>query len=397
MVYTPENPEAPATDETLHKDISPETEVIKTHIWEPYSWYKKFLGIRREEKVNAGFIAETEKPKLKEKISVWIRGNFFIPDARKFWIRPSIRFLKTYLKEHPVDAIVTTGPPHSMHLIALGLKKHFSIPWVADFRDPWSEIDFYEQLYLTPMADRKHKRQELKVLKGADRVVAVGEIRAKDLEAIGGRPVDVITNGYDEADFVSSEILADEKFTIVHVGALNRDRNHPIFWKVLGELVREDPAFADALEVRLVGKVDYSVNDQIQLMQLEKFVSRIEYLPHNQIAGVMKAAQLLYLPINNTPKPNSIIPGKIFEYLASGRPILGTGPVKGDSAAILEKAKAGLMVDFEDEGTLKEALLKYFSQFGSREQVSYQAPEEYSRRKLTQRMVEIFNEIAQKE
>jgi len=397
VVYTPENPEAPAMDETLYKDISPETEVIKTYIWEPYSWYKKFLGIRKEEKVNAGFISEREKPKFKEKVSVWIRGNFFIPDARKFWIRPSIRYLRKYLKEHPVDVIVTTGPPHSMHLIALGLKKHFSIPWVADFRDPWSEIDFYDQLLLMPMADRKHKRQELKVLKGADRVVAVGEIRAKDLEAIGSVPVDVITNGYDEADFSSTEVEADEKFTMVHVGAMNRDRNHPIFWKVLGELVRENASFATALEVRLVGKVDYSVNQLIELHQLESYVQRIEYLPHNQIAGVLKAAQVLYLPINNTPKPNSIIPGKIFEYLASGRPVLGTGPVEGDSAAILNKTKSGIMVDFEDEGKLKEVILDYFSQFETQEQVIYQAPEEYSRTKLTARMVDIFNEIAQKE
>jgi len=384
-------------DETLVKDISPETEVVKNYIWEPYNWYKKFLGIRKEEKVNAGFIAESEKPKLKEKISVWVRGNFFIPDARKFWVKPSIRFLKRYLKEHPVDMIVTTGPPHSMHLIALGLKKHFSIPWVADFRDPWSEIDFYEQLYLTPLADKKHKRQELKVLTKADRVVAVGAIRAKDLEAISGRDVEVITNGYDETDFSKGNEAIDDKFTIVHVGAMNRDRNHPLFWKVLGDLVKENSSFSDALEVRLVGKVDYSVHHLIEKNQLENHVVKIEYLPHDQIAGVLKSAHLLYLPINNTPKPNSIIPGKIFEYLASGRPVLGTGPVGGDSAAILKKTKSGIMVDFEDEVSLKKVVLDYFSEYGKQEQVPYQAPPEYSRRNLTARMVDIFNQILQEE
>lgn len=393
MVYTPENPEAPAQDETLYKDISPETEVLKNYIWEPYSWYKKFLGIKKEEKVNAGFISESEKPKFKEKLSVWIRGNFFIPDARKFWVRPSIHFLKHYLKEHPVDVIVTTGPPHSMHLIALGLKKHFSIPWVADFRDPWSEIDFYEQLYLTPLADKKHKRQELKVLTKADRVVAVGEIRAKDLEAIAGRSVDVITNGYDETDFSSGAEVLDEKFSIVHVGAMNRDRNHPVFWKVLGDLVKENEPFSEALEVRLVGKVDYSVIHQIEQNRLKDHVVKIEYLPHDQIAGVLKSAQLLYLPINNTPKPNSIIPGKIFEYLASGRPILGTGPPGGDSAALLKKTSSGTMVDFEDQGLLKEVILDFFSQYGKNETINNPAPEEYSRRYLTARMVEIFKEL----
>ena len=109
-------------------------------------------------------LSENEKPEKKEGISVWIRGNFFIPDARRFWIKPSVRFLRKYLQENPVDAIISTGPPHSMHLIAWRLKKHFNIPWIADFRDPWTEIDFYNQLRLTRRSDQKHKTQEKAVL-----------------------------------------------------------------------------------------------------------------------------------------------------------------------------------------------------------------------------------------
>ena len=231
------------------------------------------------------------------------------------------------------------------------------------------------------------------MLTRADRVVAVGEIRAKDLEAIGGRPVDVITNGYDETDFSEKNTASRDKFTIVHVGAMNRDRNHPAFWKVLGELLIENDTFSNKLEVQLVGKVDYSVNALIEKHRLEKYVVKIEYLPHDQISGVLKSASLLYLPINNTPKPNSIIPGKIFEYLASGRPVLGTGPVHGDSAAILRKTKSGIMVDFEDEESLKKALLDFLSQYERNEQLEYQAPEEYSRRHLAARMAAIFSQL----
>lgn len=395
VIYTPENPEAPATDDTLFKDISPETEVIKTRIWEPYSWYKKFLGIRKEEKVNAGFIAEQEKPKLKEKVSVWIRGNFFIPDARKYWIRPSIRFLRNYLKEHPVDVIVTTGPPHSMHLIALGLKTHFSTPWVADFRDPWSEIDFYEQLYLTRLADRKHKRLELKVLKGADRVVAVGDIRAKDLEAIGGRPVDVITNGFDEADFRPDAVEADKKFTIVHVGALNRDRNHESFWQAAGNLIQQDQHFAADLEIRLIGKTDYSVDRYVSRYGLEKVVTKIEYLTHDRIAAVLQSAHLLYLPINNTPRPESIIPGKLFEYLASGRPILGTGPQTGDSAAILKKTGSGTMVGFQDAQGVEHAIRSHYEAYRNKQWEMTPSPGAYSRKHLTGNLAKLLNSMNQ--
>ncbi|MBE9481851.1 MAG: glycosyl transferase family 1, partial [Bacteroidetes bacterium] len=138
IVYTPENPEAPDIDNSLEKDIPDNLTVIKRKIWEPYTAYKKFIGQEKEQKINAGFLSENKKPKLSENISVWIRGNFFIPDARKFWIKPSVKFLTNYLKNNPVDAMISSGPPHSMHMIALGLKQRLGIPWLADFRDPWT-------------------------------------------------------------------------------------------------------------------------------------------------------------------------------------------------------------------------------------------------------------------
>ena len=173
IVYTPENPEAPATDESLLKDIPDNLTVLRTRIWEPYSLYKNFIGQKKGETINAGFLSEKKKPGIAEKISVWIRGNWFIPDARKFWIKPSIIFLSQYLKNNPVHAVVSTGPPHSMHLIALGLKKQLHLPWLADFRDPWTNIDFYDKLMLTKFSNEKHKRMELEVLKNADKVVVV--------------------------------------------------------------------------------------------------------------------------------------------------------------------------------------------------------------------------------
>ncbi|MBK9488199.1 MAG: hypothetical protein IPO07_04910 [Haliscomenobacter sp.] len=160
VVYTPENGETAAFDESLAKEVAPALQVVKTPIWEPYQLYKQFLGRKKEEKIYSGFINEGKKESLAQKVSVFIRGNFFIPDARMFWIKPSIKYLTKYLKEHPVDAIVSTGPPHSMHLIAEGVHKATGIPWVADFRDPWTNIDFYKDLRLTSWADARHKALE---------------------------------------------------------------------------------------------------------------------------------------------------------------------------------------------------------------------------------------------
>jgi hypothetical protein len=187
IVYTPENPEAPATDTSLLKDIPANITVIKQPIWEPYNLYKGFIGQKKEEKINAGFLSEKKKPGLAEKIAVWIRGNWFIPDARRFWIKPSVKFLSEHLRGNPVDVIVSTGPPHSMHLIALKLKKKLNIPWLADFRDPWTTIDFYDKLMLTKSSDKKHKGLELEVLKNADKVVTVSWNWSKDFKKILNR------------------------------------------------------------------------------------------------------------------------------------------------------------------------------------------------------------------
>jgi glycosyltransferase involved in cell wall biosynthesis len=320
VIYTPENPEVPALDPSLEKDIPEVCEVIRTPITEPYSIYKRFTGRGKEEKVNAGFLDEGRKPGLKDKIAVWIRGNFFIPDARKFWIRPSVKFLVKYLKENPVDVIVSTGPPHSMHLIALGLKQKLDIPWIADFRDPWTGIDFYNQLMLTRYADGKHHRLERTVLQKADRVVTVGWESARQLKAIGGRDVDVITNGFDEDDIGipdNGEKKHNDKFVIRHIGAINRDRNHENFWRAVKKL-KDDKTFKQRLVVELVGKSDASVRESVKKYGLSDTVSFISYVPHSETGILLRTADLLYLPINNTPNAKAILTGKIFEYIASG-------------------------------------------------------------------------------
>ena len=204
VVYTAENPEIPVVDTSLEKEIPEGITVLKIPIWEPYSIYKKFIGRKKEDKINASFLSETKKAGLTEKISVWIRGNFFIPDARRFWIKPSIKFLETYLSENKIDYVISSGPPHSMHLIALGLKRKFPLlKWLADFRDPWTNIDFYEKLMLTPMADKKHHRLELSVIKSADCVLSIGSSMSEEFKemykASGGinfSKFKVITNGF---------------------------------------------------------------------------------------------------------------------------------------------------------------------------------------------------------
>ena len=394
IVYTPENPEAPAIDNSLQKDVPKNITILKTKIWEPYNLYKSFIGQKKSDKINAGFLSEKKKPGLAEKISVWIRGNWFIPDARKFWIKPSVNFLSDYLKKNQVDAIVSTGPPHSMHLIALGIKKKLNIPWLADFRDPWTNIDFYDKLKLSKSSDAKHKKLELEVLKNADKVVAVSWHWAKDFQKIHNREVEVITNGFDEDDFHFEDMKPDEKFSISHIGAMNKDRNPHQFWKALSELLNENPVLKNDLKIRLIGKNDITVIQSIEENNLSEFTETISYLPHNEVLKQICTSQLLLLPLNDTPNILGIIPGKIFEYLAARRPVFTIGNPEGDSARIIRETNAGITCDFNEKEKMKTELNRFYELYKNKNlKVSSSDFAKHSRKTKTAEMAAVLSSL----
>ncbi len=349
IVYTPSNPETPETDASLMDEIPETVSVIRRPIWEPYGLYKRLSGRKKTETIQPGFLQEAGKPSPTDHLATWIRGNLFIPDARRFWIGPSIRFLTRWLRENPVDAIVSTGPPHSMHLIALGIKKRLNLPWLADFRDPWTQIDFYHHLKLLPWADKKHHRLEKKVMEKADRIVTVSQGCARGLSSIAQRVVEVIPNGYDPPDFNFTKPESSAGFVITHMGAMNADRNPQVLWKVLAKMVHNNPTFGKALQIHLIGKSDYSVKESLQKFGLERNTQFTPYLPHQKALRQASRAHVLLLPLNNTPNAEGITPGKLYEYLGLGAPILCIGPPKGDASNILNETGSGYTIDFNDE------------------------------------------------
>lgn len=394
VIYTADGAEYPVEDPSLEKDVAPEAEVIRRPIVEPYTFYKKFLGIKKGEKVKAGFINEgTKKNGWKESLSVWLRGNFFIPDARCWWVKPSVKYLTGYLKEHPVDAMISTGPPHSMHLIAKALHKKFNIPWVTDFRDPWTDIDFYKDLKLTRCADRKHHRLENQVLTEATKVVTVGWDCAKGLENHGAKDVVVITNGYDGFDIFNEKYQKTSRFTMSHIGIIGANRNPETFWQAISDIVETNGRAS--LQIRLIGQVDNSVIESIKRNKIEKFVEIIPYIPHNQVIEEQQKSDVLLLFVNNTQNAKGILTGKLFEYLASGRPILCIGPEDGDSARIMNETRTGVTIDFNDKEKMKSVILDLMAKYQDNQLVTKQnkAVEKYSRRNLTKEFVKILNDI----
>jgi glycosyltransferase involved in cell wall biosynthesis len=394
VVYTAENGEYAELDPENAKDIPQGITIMKHPIWEPYDLYKRFIGQKKTEKVNVGFLTEKKKPGFAEYVSVWIRGNFFIPDARRFWVKPSIKFLSAWLEKNPVDAVISSGPPHSMHLIAMALKKRFTIPWIADFRDPWTKIDFYNELHLSWFADQKHQRLEKKVVTTADSIITVGNQMREEFDALGAKKSVVITNGFDTADKIEGNVEMDQKFTIAHFGTVNKARNPELLWQVLTELVSENPAFAKDLELKFVGRLDQSARESIQKHNLEAYLTKIDFLPHKEVLLKQCQSQVLLLLINQTHNAGGILTGKFFEYLAAERPIIAIGPTSGDVADILNSSKAGKIIDFTDKMGLKECLLDYYKKFNEQQlTVNSAGINKYSRFELTRKLAEIINEV----
>ena len=248
VVYCPENPTYPIIDNSLLNDIPEGIEVIKQPINEPYR-LAGFLSKTSSNKISYGVVPDKNKQSLIERLMLYVRGNLFIPDARKNWIKPSVNFLTDFISDNGIGTIITTGPPHSLHLIGLGLKEQLKINWIADFRDPWTTISYHKSLKLSQSSQQKHKDLERQVLTKADKLIVTSYNTKSEFEAKTQTPISIITNGYDT--YPSNEIDKDSKFSLSHIGSLLSERNPRILWEVLSELVQENDLFVEKNRIEL--------------------------------------------------------------------------------------------------------------------------------------------------
>ena len=418
VVYVPENPSYDLLDETLAAEIPPEAEVIRRPIREPYAAYRRLMG--KGASTDMKTLTEVTpissgRKSWKQRLSLWVRGNLFVPDPRVGWVRPSVRFLKKYLKEHPVDVIVTTGPPHSMHLIGQRLHAELGTPWIPDFRDPWTKMYYLKHLGMTRRTWRRLEQMEQAVLDECSTVLAVTPAVQADFAARTKTPVAMITNGFDEADFTetpdqvggdgkgtvgggtpSLHGLSGQSFTITHTGLFAADGNPLTLWKVLGEMASADPAFREKLSLRLSGKVDRAVLDAIAAAGLSDKVVNLGYVDHAAAVREQRAATVLLLPLRNDPEYKPILPGKLFEYLAARRPILGIGQEDGAMAAVLNETAAGEMCDWDNETAIRSFLTRAWETFRDQGSVPpTDGPvERYSRRNLTHELAALLEKVS---
>jgi glycosyltransferase involved in cell wall biosynthesis len=365
LIYTAENPHYPSIDHSNDKDIPADITVLKGKIWEPYAIYKMITGKKKDANVNNVFYVNEEKVGFLHHLSVWIRSNFFIPDARALWIKPSVKFLAEYLAKHPVDALLTDGPPHSNTRIATLLKQKTGTPWLADFQDPWTQVDYYQLLNLTPWANRKHHRLEQEAFEVADKTTIVSRTWKQDLESIGAKNVSVINWGFDPEDFVFNTYEVAPRFSLVHAGIMGPDRNPLTFFKVLNKLKEEIPGFASDLELKLIGQVAHEVKQALNKYQLMENTKLTGSLPRQEALQLICSAPILLLLLNQQKNAAGRIPGKFFEYLAAKRPILNFGPAKSDVQAILSKTKGGVNCTYTDKDAIRSNILRLYEQYKS--------------------------------
>ncbi|WPO81794.1 glycosyl transferase family 1 [Chryseobacterium sp. JJR-5R] len=392
IIYTPENPSYPLTDESLIKEVPEDIEIVKTKIWEPYQLAEKLN--KSNKKFKAGQFDVGKNQSWKSRLSIWVRGNFFIPDARVFWVKPSVKFLEKYLKENKIDVVVTSGPPHSLHLIGLNLKKQLpDLKWIADFRDPWTEISYYKHLKLTRNSDKKHRKLESEVFKNADITLATSYIDAENFRKSGANAV-CITNGFDETDArtkTSNGGATEEKFTLSYIGVLEQLRNPENLWQALNDLVETNSDFAGNFILKFAGRIDDKILSSLENSALKSHILNLGYLSHDKAVEEMEKSSLLI--ITNFPNDASkgIIPGKIFEYLATGKQIISFGPREADVSTILNETKAGKHFSYHDAETVKAFILKEFQLWKNGELTkNSQDIAQFSRRNLAKQLAGIL-------
>jgi hypothetical protein len=395
IIFTAKDAHYPSIDHSNDNDVPEGLEILKQPIIEPYTFYKLLTGQKKDANVNNVFYTKEENLGYMHNLSVWIRSNFFIPDARSLWIKPSVKRLEKYINENQVDAMLTCGPPHTNTRIATLLSKKTGTPWLMDFQDPWTQVDYYALLNLTKWGDRKHRKQEQEAFQQANKTTIVSPSWKKDLEQIGAKNVSVHYWGYDPADYTNLKPIKSKKFSFVHIGIMGYDRNPTVFFEVVKELCNENQEFKEAIEIILVGQVDFSVKENYEKFGLESIISNKGSVPRSEALRFISESPVLLLLLNQQENALGRVPGKLFEYLAVRKSILCLGPENSDVAHILTSSKSGVTVEYDNRTKIKSNMLELFQQWatGVLDKPIDSNIEEYSQINLTRKIAGYLDEI----
>jgi glycosyltransferase involved in cell wall biosynthesis len=387
-VITTEHGDYPAVDHSLDADLPEGITIIRT---KTPSINKILSKINPNLKMPYGSLDREKGSSLITKILYWCRINLIIPDMRVIWNRYAFKAAKMLLKREGFDLIVTSGPPHSTHLVGLKLKKKQKLPWLADFRDPWVDIDYMEKVNRLNLSRKIDKHLQSKVVNRADVFLSIN----KDIIKKTGKAEKsvLLPNGYDPDDFSGLDIqTTKEKFLISYFGALTPERDPSPILNAL-ELINKRIEISK-ISIEFWGTVSRSLKGKLSKRDKYNIVSFCGYNPHENVVVRMKSSALLLLIINNVPNNSGIVTGKIYEYLGSGTPILAIGPSEGEAADILSKTKSGSCFDYHDLDGIADYIEDCFKKWEQNKEMRMSSDtEEYDKRSQTKRLAELMNRI----
>ena len=355
----------PSRDISLQKDVEPTISVNKTRSFEIL---KVFSSLFKKEKVPYAGIPDKEKMSFIGRLALFIRSNFFIPDARVGWNAYALNACREIIDREKIEILITTSPPHSTQLIGLALKKKYkSLKWIADLRDPWTDIYYYPKLSHTKWAKKRDLNLEMEVLKESDLVTVTSpiteQVYASKLEFALRSKVKTITNGFDEEDFAHLVSGRTDVFTITFAGTINEQFGIEAFVQVIKKIVT---LHSDVL-LHFVGTMDVYTRELLK-KEIPKHHRVTEYIPHHDMLVQLMQSQVLFMSI---PKGNNegTIPGKLFEYLATHKNILCLGPTGCSAGLIIEECASGKTCLHEESSQMEAYLLDLIKRFKAGEQL----------------------------
>ncbi|HRI85521.1 MAG TPA: glycosyltransferase family 4 protein [Ignavibacteria bacterium] len=385
----------PVIDNSLNAEVPAEAEIYRTDTFEPFGLYSKVVG---KKSIPTGFSNESE-PGLLQKMSRFIRGNFFIPDARRGWINFAFNEACRLIEKEKIDTVITTSPPHSAQLAGLKLKKKYGINWIADLRDPWTDIYYYKEFKHLPFAERLDKKYERLVLENADRIITVSSdlkrMFRKKSEKIDENKIIIIPNGYDEEDFnnLKKSDDAQSEFIISYTGTLAESYNPIIFFDALKKVIIENPEIN--IKLRFIGSPADSLMNIIREMSMSNNLEVIPTVSHEKSVEYLNESTILLLVIPDVKNDRGILTGKLFEYLASGKTILCIGPEDGEAASVIKECSSGKTFGRNNENGLFEYMKGLIMTWKENGNLNIQSDiyKKYSRRSQTAELSRVINEI----
>ena len=383
-VITTSNGDYPAIDESLLKEVPEDIKVIRTKTPTFGKWFSK----AGEQSAPYGSLETSEEDSFFRRFAIWCRLNLTVPDARVVWNKYALQAAFEEMRKFKYDLIITSGPPHSTHLIGRKLKNIFNVKWLVDFRDPWTKIDYLEKVNRFALTKKIDEKLEQKIINQCDRIISINKSILKGLKAINKGII--IPNGFDPADFTEIEKKKTKTFQINYFGNIMAERDPSIVLKAVNQIYSQFPD----IQINIWGNVSDEVKADLISLDENKFVKFHNYIPHDKMMRRMVNSSLLLLLINNVPNNLGILTGKIYEYLGAKVPVLGVGPIEGEAAKILNETRSGKMCDYSDQKAISEFISWQYSMWKKDEKPTASGEiDQYDRVHLTQKLAEVLESL----